>query len=68
MFIYMTKAARSNPVIHEIEFKGKNIMKASLKLRKQIKVIISPFLLRLGWGPKNYFTFSKKFEDISGRI
>ncbi len=63
-FITLTEAARSNPVIHEIELKGKEHYEGLIEITKADKDIIPLFVKSLDGDLKIISSFSKNFEDI----
>jgi len=63
-FITLTEAARSNPVIHEIELKGKEHYEGLIEITKADKGIIPLFVKSLDGDLKIISSFSKNFEDI----
>ncbi|MCK0144045.1 cation:proton antiporter [Arenibacter sp. F26102] len=63
-FITLTEAARSNPVIHEIELKGKEHYEALIEITKADKDIIPIFVKTSDGDLKIISSFSKNFEDI----
>ncbi|MBC8766853.1 sodium:proton antiporter [Arenibacter sp. BSSL-BM3] len=63
-FITLTEAARSNPVIHEIELKGKEHYEALIEITKADKDIIPIFVKTMDGDLKIISSFSKNFEDI----
>lgn len=63
-FIALTEAARSNPVIHEIELKGKEHYEGLIEITKADKGIIPLFVKSLDGDLKIISSFSKNFEDI----
>jgi|TARA_R110000796_G_scaffold185036_1_gene301606 NhaP-type Na+/H+ or K+/H+ antiporter len=63
-FITLTEAARSNPVIHEIELKGKEHYEGLIEITKADKDIVPIFIKTLDGDLKIISSFSKNFEDI----
>tara|TARA_R110000868_G_scaffold18840_5_gene82068 strand:- start:9679 stop:11574 length:1896 start_codon:yes stop_codon:yes gene_type:complete len=63
-FITLTEAARSNPVIHEIELKSKEHYEGLIEITKADKGIIPIFVKTLDGDLKIISSFSKNFEDI----
>jgi len=63
-FITLTEAARSNPVIHEIELKNKEHYEGLIEITKADKGIIPIFVKTLDGDLKIISSFSKNFEDI----
>jgi|TARA_R110001606_G_scaffold141792_2_gene281039 NhaP-type Na+/H+ or K+/H+ antiporter len=64
-FITLTEAARSNPVIHEIELKGKEHYEGLIEITKADKDIVPIFIKTLDGDLKIISSFSKNFEDIN---
>ncbi|MDX1758406.1 MAG: sodium:proton antiporter [Arenibacter algicola] len=63
-FITLTEAARSNPVIHEIELKGKEHYEGLIEITKADKDIVPIFIKTLDGDLKIISSFSKNFEDV----
>jgi len=63
-FITLTEAARSNPVIHEIELKGREHYEGLIEITKADKDIVPIFIKTLDGDLKIISSFSKNFEDI----
>lgn len=63
-FITLTEAARSNPVIHEIELKSKEHYEGLIEITKADKDIVPIFIKTLDGDLKIISSFSKNFEDI----
>ena len=63
-FITLTEAARSNPVIHEMELKGKEHYEGLIEITKADKDIVPIFIKTLDGDLKIISSFSKNFEDI----
>jgi hypothetical protein len=63
-FITLTEAARNNPVIHEIELKGKEHYEGLIEITKADKNIVPIFVKTLDGDLKIISSFSKNFEDI----
>lgn len=63
-FITLTEAARNNPVIHEIELKGKEHYEGLIEITKADKDIVPLFIKTLDGNLKIISSFSKNFEDL----
>ncbi|MEZ4968421.1 MAG: sodium:proton antiporter [Flavobacteriaceae bacterium] len=63
-FITLTEAARNNPVIHEIELKGREHYEGLIEITKADKDIVPIFIKTLDGDLKIISSFSKNFQDI----